>query len=61
AQQIGKGPWLGQRNHIILRHGVSSFDGKWRLDTTTIRRFTLSCRHQLLGISRLIASERLVG
>jgi len=31
GEQVGEIPWLGQRNHISFRHGVSSFDGKWRL------------------------------
>src|SRR6266576_1373296 len=31
-QRIFKCTWLGELNDIILGHGVSSFNGKWRLE-----------------------------
>jgi hypothetical protein len=32
SQRILKCAWLGELNDIILGHGVSSFNGKWRLE-----------------------------
>jgi hypothetical protein len=32
SQRIFKCTWLGELNDIILGHGVSSFNGKWRLE-----------------------------
>src|SRR5271165_5696077 len=31
GQRIGKSSWLGEWKNISVGHGVSSFDGKWRL------------------------------
>jgi hypothetical protein len=31
GQPIGKSPWLREMQNISVRHGVSSFDGEWRL------------------------------
>lgn len=39
GEQIGERPWLGQGQSIILRGGVSAFDGEWR--STTPRYATL--------------------
>jgi hypothetical protein len=52
GQGIGKGSWLGELDHVTVGHGVSLLH--WRveaLNTTTIRRLTPSCRHQLLAIA----------
>jgi hypothetical protein len=32
SQRILECAWLGELNDIILGHGVSSFNGKWRLE-----------------------------
>src|ERR1051325_11687659 len=48
AQRIGKRPWLRQLENVTFRHGVSLL--QWRsggFSTPTIRRLTLSRRHQL--------------
>jgi hypothetical protein len=31
AQRIGKSSWLGELENVSVGHGVSSFDGEWRL------------------------------
>src|SRR5882762_9377949 len=59
CEGIGKGPWLGELDHVTVRHGVSLLH--WRsgaLNTTTIRRLTRSRRHQLLAIAPLPRRRR---
>jgi hypothetical protein len=31
SQRIGKSPWLAELQNVSVGHGVSSFDGEWRL------------------------------
>src|SRR5205823_13288093 len=53
SQRVGKRDWLGKLENITVGHGVSLL--QWRSggeNTPTIRRPTLSCRHQLLRIAR---------
>src|SRR5205823_14744469 len=53
SQRVGKRAWLGKLENITVGHGVSLL--QWRSggdNTPTIRRPTLSCRHQLLRIAR---------
>src|SRR5438477_10587494 len=50
---VGKRAWLGKLKNITVGHGVSLL--QWRnggANTFTIRRLTLSCRHQFLRIAR---------
>src|SRR5215467_14622326 len=52
SQRVGKRAWLGKLENITVGHGVSLL--QWRSggeNTPTIRRPTLSCRHQLLRIA----------
>ncbi len=52
SQRVGKRAWLGKLENITVSHGVSLL--QWRSggeNTPTIRRPTLSCRHQLLRIA----------
>jgi hypothetical protein len=32
SQRITESPWLGEMQNVSVGHGVSSFDGKWRLE-----------------------------
>src|SRR5262249_40386863 len=52
SQRVGQRTWLGKLENITVGHGVSLL--QWRSggeNTPTIRRPTLSCRHQLLRIA----------
>src|SRR5215472_13917927 len=52
SQRVGQRTWLGKLENITVGHGVSLL--QWRSggeNTPTIRRLTLSCRHQLLRIA----------
>src|SRR5205085_2590220 len=52
SQRVGKRAWLGKLENITVGHGVSLL--RWRnggANTSTIRRLTLSYRHQLLRIA----------
>src|SRR5277367_6696934 len=52
SQRVGKRAWLKKPENITVGHGVSLL--QWRsggANTPTIRRPTLSCRHQLLRIA----------
>jgi transposase len=60
SQRVLKCTWLGELSDIILGHGVSSFNGKWRLEHPTIRRLTSLPRHQLLTIARVHFLKRRV-
>src|SRR5262249_16031593 len=54
SQRVGQRTWLGKLENITVGHGVSLL--QWRSggeNTPTIRRLTLSCRHQLLRIAPL--------
>jgi len=33
GQRISESPWLRELQNVSVGHGVSSFDGKWRLRT----------------------------
>jgi D-alanyl-lipoteichoic acid acyltransferase DltB (MBOAT superfamily) len=53
SQRVAKRPWPGKLENITVGHGVSLL--QWRgggANTPTIRRPTLSFRHQLLRIAR---------
>jgi hypothetical protein len=53
GQRIRKSSWLGELENVSLGHGVSLL--RWRSggsNTPTIRRLTLSCRHQLSHIAQ---------
>ena len=53
GQAIGKGPWLGGLITLLSDTAYHSFIGEVEaLNTTTIRRLTPSCRHQLLAIAQ---------
>src|SRR5204862_1233205 len=55
SQRVGKRAWLGKLENITVGHGVSLL--QWRSggeNTPTIRRPTLSCRHQLLRIAPVV-------
>src|SRR5271165_887888 len=52
GERIGKGPWLGKLENVSLSHGVSLLQGRsGGSNTPTIRRLTLSRRHQLPRIA----------
>src|SRR5205807_4240671 len=56
SQRVGKRAWLGKLENITVGHGVLLL--QWRSggeNTPTIRRPTLSCRHQLLRIAPTLA------
>src|ERR1700730_14802023 len=43
GQRISESPWLGELQNVSVGHGVSSFDGKWRLRTPL--RYATSSLH----------------
>src|SRR3974390_482593 len=52
SQRVAKRAWLRELENITVGHGVSLL--QWRsggANTPTIRRLSLSCRHQLLRIA----------
>ena len=56
SQMVGEGPWLNQLDDVIVGHGVSLL--QWRSggsNTPTIRRLTVSHRHQLSAIALTFA------
>src|SRR5204862_3234403 len=62
SQRVGKRAWLGKLENITVGHGVSLL--QWRSggeNTPTIRRPTLSCRHQLLRIAPDVRAEGAAG
>src|SRR5207302_5799213 len=58
SHRVGKRAWRGKLENITVGHGVSLL--QWRSggeNTPTIRRPTLSCRHQLLQIALDVAGR----